>query len=118
MTCRQLAHLIDDKFKQMVSSKSLKNCSVAANDVTNAWSIFGPNRPGLRGKTVQQRQERVVPEYSDIPRNFYRLHHFGTLTADIMFVNKLPLLTTMSPDSRFGTAEHVPSCTAKQLAKS
>ena len=38
--------------------------------------------------------------------------------ADSMFVNKLPFLTTMSPDSRFGTAEHVPSCTAKQLAKS
>ena len=35
-----------------------------------------------------------------------------------MFVNGLPFLTTMSRDIRFGTAEHVPSCTAKQLAKS
>ena len=114
----RLAHPTDDKFKQMVSSKSLKNCSIVADDVTNARSIFGPNLPGLRGKTVRQRPERVVPEYLDIPRDYYRLHHFVTLTADVMFVNGLPFLTTLSRDIRFGTAEHVPSRTAKQLAKS
>ena len=114
----RLAHPTDDKFKQMVSSKILKNCSVVANDITNARSIFGPNLPGLRGKTGRQRPERVVLEYLDIPRDFYRLHHFVTLTADIVFVNSLPFLTTMSRDIRFGTAEHVPSCTARQLAKS
>ena len=35
-----------------------------------------------------------------------------------MFVNGLPFLTTFSRDIRFGTAEHVPSRTAKQLANS
>ena len=35
-----------------------------------------------------------------------------------MFVNGLPFLTTLSRDIIFGTAEHVPSHTAKQLAKS
>ena len=36
-------HYPDEKFKQMVSSKSVKNCPVNANDVTNARTIFGPN---------------------------------------------------------------------------
>ena len=35
-----------------------------------------------------------------------------------MFVNRLPFLTRMSQDIRFGTAEHVPSRTARQLVKS
>ena len=35
-----------------------------------------------------------------------------------MFVNGLAFLTTLWRDIRFGTAEHVPSRTAKQLAKS
>ena len=35
-----------------------------------------------------------------------------------MFVNGLPFLTTLSRDIRFGMAEHVLSCTAKQLANS
>ena len=38
----RLAHPTDDKFKQMVSSKSLDNCSIFVDDVTNARSIFGP----------------------------------------------------------------------------
>ena len=36
---------------------------------------------------------------------------------DVMFVNSLPFLTTLSQDIRFGTAEHVPYRTAKHLAK-
>ena len=59
----RVAHPTDEKFKHMVSRKSLDNCSIVANDVTNARAIFGPNRPGLRGETVRQRPERVVPEY-------------------------------------------------------
>ena len=35
-----------------------------------------------------------------------------------MFVNGLPFFTTLSRDIRFGTAEHVPYRTAKQLANS
>ena len=35
-----------------------------------------------------------------------------------MFVNGLAVFTTLGRDIRFGTVEHVPSRTAKQLAKS
>ena len=35
-----------------------------------------------------------------------------------MFVNGLAFFTTLGRDIRFGTAEHVPSRTAHQLAKS
>ena len=59
----RMAHPTDEPFKQIVSRKTLDNCSIVASDVTNARSIFGPNRPGLRGKTVRQRPERIEPEY-------------------------------------------------------
>ena len=65
-----MAHPTDESFKQMVSGKTLDNCLLVASDVTNAHSIFGPNRPGLRGKTVRQRPERVETEYLGIPRDF------------------------------------------------
>ena len=90
-----MTHPTDESFRQMVSGKTLDNCSIVASDVTNTRSIFGPNRPGLRGKTVRQRPERVEPEYLGIPRDFYRLHHFVTLTADVMFVNGLAFFTTL-----------------------
>ena len=87
----RVAHPTDEKFKQMVIINILDNCSIVANDVTNARDIFGPNRPGLRRKTVRQRPERVVPEYLEIPKDFYRLHHFVTLTVDVMFLNGIKI---------------------------
>ena len=56
-------------------------------DVTNARAIFGPYLPGLGGKITRQKPERVDPEYIGIPRDFYELHKFVTLTTDVMFVN-------------------------------
>ena len=44
-----MAHPTYDNFKQLVISKFLDNCYVVASDVTNARTLFGPNRPGLRG---------------------------------------------------------------------
>jgi len=112
-----MAHT-DELFKQIISGRTLDNCSIGASDVTNAQTIFGPNHPGLKGKTVRQRPEKNGPEYLGIPRDFHRVHHFVTLTADVMFVNGLAFFTTLGRDIRFGTAEHVPSQMAKQLAKS
>ena len=66
----RMSHPTDQKFKQLVSSKSLDNCSVVASDITNARTLFGTNRPGLRGKTVRQRPERVIPEYLDISQDY------------------------------------------------
>ena len=51
----RVAYPTDEKFKQMVSRKSLDNCSIVANGITNARAIFSPNRPGLRGETVRHR---------------------------------------------------------------
>ena len=87
-----MAHPTDEKSKQMISGKSLDNCSIVVNDVTNSHSIFGPSRPGLRGETVRQRPERVVQEYLEITKDFYQMHHFVTLTADVMFVNGISFL--------------------------
>ena len=38
-----------------------------------------------------------------------------TLTEDLMFVNVVAFLTTLSRKIRLVTAEHIPSRTAKQL---
>ena len=113
-----MAHPTDESFKQMINGKTIDNCPIVASDIVNARAIFGPNHPGLQGKTVRQRPERIEPEYLGIPRDFYRLHHFVTLTVDVMFVNRLAFFTTLGRDIRFGTAEHIFSRTAKQLAKS
>ena len=113
-----VAHPPDDKFKQMVSHENLRNCSVKVKDITNARALFGLNRSRLKGGTVRQNPERVDPVYTAIPRDFYELHRFETLTADVMFVNGIPFLVTLSRKIKMLTAEYLPSRTAKQLSSS
>ena len=111
-----VAHPPDEKFKDMVSHKSLSNFRVRVYDITNAHAIFGPNRSRLKGATVRQKPDRVDSEYTKIPRNLYELHKFVTLAADVMFVNDVQFLVTLSRDIRLFTAEFLPSCTSKQLS--
>ena len=113
-----VAHPPEEKFKDMVSHKSLSNCLVRVYDITNSHAIFGPNRSRLKGATVRQKPDRVDPEYTQIPRNLYELHNFFTLAADMMFVNDVKFLVTLSRDIRFFTKEFLPSCTPKQLSSS
>ena len=111
-----LAHPPYEKFKDTVSHKSLSNCRVRVDDITNAHAIFIPNHSILKGAKVRQKPERVDPKYTQIPRNLYELHKFVTLDADVMFVNDVQFLVTLSRDIRVFTAEFLPSLTAKQLS--
>ena len=60
-----------------------KTIPVTCSDLTNARAIFGPDLSGVRGKTVRQKPDRVETEETSIPRYFYVLHKFVTLTADV-----------------------------------
>ena len=99
----------------MVSNKTLDNCPVIPADIPNALALYGPHLPGVRGYTVRKKPDRVKTESLSVPDDYHRLHHFVTLTADVIFVNGVPFLVTLSRKIRLLTAEHIPSCTVKQL---
>ena len=105
----KVAHPPVSKFKLMVNSPGLKNCRVTVQDITNSREIFGPDLPGLQGRSTRQKPKRVVPEYMGIPRAIYERYKYVTLTADVMFVNRIAFLVSLSRGIRFYTAEHVPN---------
>ena len=53
-----------------------------------------------------------------IPRVIYERYNYVTLTADVMFINGIAFLVSLSRGIRLYTCEHVPNRKAKQLAKS
>ena len=81
-----------------------KNSETTPLTNANATTIFGPNRNVLRGKAVRRRPERVEADFIQIPRDYYVLHKFVTLTADLMFVSGIPFLVTLSRGIRLYTA--------------
>jgi hypothetical protein len=111
-------HPTDAQFLEMVRNKTIKNCPIKPKHITNARSIFGPSIAGVCGKTVRHKPEQVEVKPGCIPDDFHRLHRFVMITADVMFVNSIAFLTTLSQKLRLSTVEQLPSRTAMQLSNS
>jgi hypothetical protein len=114
-----MAHPTDERLKHVVSNTNVvPNCTFNSTDLTNARAIYGPDRGGLRGKTVRKKPDKVRPEFITIPRELYEKVVDVTLTADVMFVNGLPFFITQSRGIRMLTIEFLPNRTKEQLNKS
>jgi hypothetical protein len=92
-------------FLKIVENNLLKDCPIDTTDILAAEDIFGPNVGSLKGKTVRRGGTHVNPEYHQIPSPLMEKYQQVTLCIDIMFVNKLPFLVTISRDIKFGTVE-------------
>ena len=53
-----------------------------------------------------------------IPRELYEPHKYVNLTTEVMFVNGIAFLVTLSRGIRMYTCEHVPNQKAAQLSRS
>ena len=117
---REAAGLIGNPYERDLKylvSINLTDCPVTITDRNNAHKSFGPILGGTRGKTVRQNPEHVTTDYVAIPRYFLALHRFVSLVEDVMFVNNIPFLITMSHGIKFVTVEYLSSRTSKELSK-
>ena len=111
-----VGHPPEKKFKKLVSSKSMKNCRVKVNDITNACAIFGPHLPGLGGITTRLKPGSKELVYIDIPRELYEREKNINFTVDVMFVNGLAFLVKFSRNIILFTTEHLPSRKAGRIS--
>jgi hypothetical protein len=105
-------------FKNMVRSNMIKNCNVTPIDIDNAYTLFGDDIASLRGKTVRTTPDPVMADYVEIPKIILDLNKDLTVAADIMFVNGMPFVTSISRNVKFTTIEYVTSRSKKNLVKS
>jgi hypothetical protein len=104
-------------YVKIVEGGMLQNCPVSRADIVAAEDIFGPNLGSLKGKTVRRDNDRVKSLVADVPFDIIKAHKDVTLCFDIMFVNKIAFLVTVSRSLRFGTTERLPSRQADIVGK-
>jgi hypothetical protein len=105
-------------FNNMVRSNMIKNSSVTPTDIDNAHKNFGDNIATLRGKILRNTPDAVVADYVEIPKEILDMNKAVTIAADVMFVNGLPFVVTISRKIKFTTTEYVPSRSQQNLVKS
>jgi hypothetical protein len=91
---------------------------VTQQDILNTEHIFGPNTGSLNGKTVrkaydQVRSEDLVP----IPATIMAHYRKVVLCVDVMKVNKMPFILTISQAIKFGTVSWLKNAKSDTIPK-
>ena len=77
------------------------NCPVTAEDVDNAEKIYGPDIGTRKGKTTRKKPTPVKRDEIEAPKELIEKNQDITLCMDIMFINGMPMLTTIDRAIRF-----------------
>ncbi|GKY97397.1 hypothetical protein MPSEU_000698200 [Mayamaea pseudoterrestris] len=105
-------------YLRIVTSNQLPNCPVTKADILAAEHIFGPDVGSLKGKTTRRASHLVKPAIVEqLPPAIMSRYRDVTLCADIMYINKVPMLVTFSRSIRFATVEVIQNRTLPVMLK-
>ena len=90
-----------ENFKLIIKMIAIKNCPVTIEDINLAEKIFGPDISSLKGKSTRTKVATVTNDHIEIPEEIYQLYQELELCMDIMFVNGMPMLTTVDRTIKF-----------------
>ena len=103
--------------KTALATNAIANVPVTTKDVDLAEMIFGKDLGTIKGKTTRQKPVPMVHDQITIPPEISDRGDLE-LCLDIMFVNELPYMTTISRDLYYRTALSLPTRTERDLYKS
>ena len=94
-------------YKHIIQTNQIKNCPVTIEDINISEKIFGPDVYAIKGKSVRKKPKVVVNDYIEIPKDLIKAHKGIVLCADIMFIDQVGFLVTMSKYIKFITIRYI-----------
>jgi hypothetical protein len=93
-------------FLRDIDGNSIKNFPITHQDAVNTDTILGRDLGSIKGKTTHCKLERVPGNTMHLPKEILQQYRAITLCVDIMFINKIPFLLSISRNIKFitGTA--------------
>ncbi len=93
-------------FIHIVNHNLLPNNPVTERDIKSAEAIYGQDVGSIKGKTVRRSPNAVAPkDRVQLPPSSMERYKDVTIAVDIMYINGLAFLTSISRDLKFGTIE-------------
>ena len=91
---------------KMIQANQIAHCPVRKRDFDVAAHVLGPDISSLKGKSTRKKPIPVVQELVDLPKEL-DLYKDVELCVDIVYVNKIPFLTTISRKLQYRTCNHI-----------
>ena len=102
-------------FKTLIRSNMIKNCPITEDDIDVAEKVFGKDIATLKGKSVRTKPISVKNDVVVIPKALKLQHEKVVLCADIMFIQGIPFLTTISKKLCYRTIEPIVGRSTKSM---
>ena len=99
-----IGHPTTKQFIRIIETNLLEGCGTSRKDVTIAEHIYGPSRSALKGKTTTPTMGHVREEIEPIPDFVTDNYKQVTIGVDIMYVNRIPFVVSLSRHIYFTTA--------------
>ena len=94
-------------FVGIIQNNLLLNARITVEDINHAEHIFGKDLGSIVGKTTRAKPQHVVTDQVLIPPDIMIFHRNVILSADIMYIDRVPFLLTISRDIQFTTVERL-----------
>jgi hypothetical protein len=97
-------------FLKMIRENMIDGCPITVDDANRALKIYGPDVSALRGKTVRRQVEHVPSNQVDpVLHSILKEHSDVTICLDILYVDGLVFVATVSRNLHFITIEYIPT---------
>ena len=98
-----------------IDSGNIRNNPVTRRSARIAESIYGPSTANLTGKTTHRKTDPAIVEIEQVPQYVSKHYKQVFLEADVLFVNGLRFLHTISTDIKYRTLQYIANAKASTL---
>jgi hypothetical protein len=94
----------NEDYTRIVKDNLIRDCPVTLRDVRTAKFIWGSREIGdLQGKTPWRKPRQIHVDHTNIPRSIMQHYRDVTLCVDVMKVNTLPFIMSISKHIKLGS---------------
>ena len=116
---KQLLHMLGypfvDNLKTIIKMNMIWDNPITKSDVKLMEHLFKPDIPTIKGKTTRQHPHHLVSNMVSIPHELHNTQCNVCLYIEIMYINGMPFLTTISKNIKYHTVMWVADCTAPTI---
>ena len=102
--------------KTIIKMNAIQDNPVTKSNVKLMQCLFGPDIPTVKAKTTRCCPHQLVSNMVSIPHDLHDAQHNVCLYIEIMYVNGMPFLTTISKNIKYHTTMWVADHTAPTIA--